>query len=53
VWDASRPDGQPKRFLDVRRARELFGFEAQVGLEQGLQRTIASFRPQATDAAAA
>jgi len=53
VWDASRPDGQPRRFLDVRRARELFGFEAQVGLEHGLQRTIASFREQATDAAAA
>jgi len=52
VWDSSRPDGQSKRFLDVRRARELFGFEAQVSLEQGLQRTIASFRSQATDAAA-
>jgi GDP-L-fucose synthase len=44
VWDSSRPDGQPRRFLDVTRARELIGFEAQVPLEQGLQRTIASFR---------
>jgi GDP-L-fucose synthase len=48
VWDVSRPDGQPKRFLDVSRARELFGFEAQVPLEQGLLQTIESFRAQAT-----
>lgn len=44
VWDASRPDGQPKRYLDVTRARERFGFEAVVSLEEGLARTIASFR---------
>ncbi len=46
VWDASRPDGQPKRFLDVTRARELMGFEAEVALEDGLARTIESFRRQ-------
>jgi GDP-L-fucose synthase len=46
VWDASRPDGQPTRFLDVSRARELIGFEAQVPLEEGLARTIAAFREQ-------
>ena len=45
-WDTSRPDGQPKRYLDVARARELIGFEARVGLEDGLRRTIASFREQ-------
>jgi GDP-L-fucose synthase len=44
VWDASRPDGQPKRYLDVSRARERFGFEAQVPLREGLVRTIESFR---------
>jgi GDP-L-fucose synthase len=43
VWDTSMPDGQPERYLDVRRARELLGFEAEVPLEQGLQRTIESF----------
>ena len=43
VWDPSRPDGQPQRFLDVTRARELMGFEAQVSLEDGLRETIASF----------
>jgi GDP-L-fucose synthase len=44
VWDASRPDGQPKRYLDVTRARELVGFEAHMPLEDGLRRTIDSFR---------
>jgi GDP-L-fucose synthase len=46
VWDSSRPDGQPRRFLDVSRARELMGFEARVSLEDGLRRTIESFREQ-------
>ena len=44
VWDSSRPDGQPKRYLDVSRARERFGFEAEMPLEEGLRRTIESFR---------
>jgi GDP-L-fucose synthase len=44
VWDTSRPDGQPTRYLDVSRARELMGFEAEVGLEEGLRRTVESFR---------
>ena len=46
VWDTSRPDGQPTRYLDVSRARELMGFEAEVPLEEGLRRTVASFREQ-------
>jgi GDP-L-fucose synthase len=50
VWDTSRPDGQPRRFLDVSRARELMGFEAQVSLEDGLRRTIESFRAQSVTA---
>jgi len=44
VWDASRPDGQAKRYLDTTRARKLFGFEARVSLEEGVGRTIAWFR---------
>jgi GDP-L-fucose synthase len=44
VWDSSRPDGQPKRYLDVARARELIGFEAEMPLEEGLRRTLESFR---------
>ncbi len=41
VWDTSKPNGQPRRMLDVSRARERFGFEAKVGFEEGLRRTIA------------
>jgi GDP-L-fucose synthase len=44
VWDSSKPDGQPKRYLDVSRARRLIGFEAEVPLQEGLARTIDSFR---------
>ena len=43
-WDTSKPNGQPRRCLDVSRARELFGFEAAVGLDEGLQRTIEWYR---------
>ena len=44
VWDPSKPDGQPRRCLDVTRAKELFGFEAQVGFDEGLRRTIEWYR---------
>jgi GDP-L-fucose synthase len=47
-WDPSKPDGQPVRRLDVSRARELLGFEAEMQLEEGLRRTIESFRLQLT-----
>ncbi|MBK7260256.1 MAG: GDP-L-fucose synthase [Ignavibacteriae bacterium] len=40
VWDTTKPNGQPRRMLDVRRAKERFGFEVKVGFEEGLQRTI-------------
>ena len=43
-WDASRPNGQPRRCLDVSRARQQFGFEAQTGFEDGLRQTIAWYR---------
>jgi GDP-L-fucose synthase len=43
-WDASKPDGQPTRYLDVTRAREWMGFEARTPLREGLARTIESFR---------
>jgi GDP-L-fucose synthase len=46
VWDTSRPDGQPTRYLDVTRARELMGFAAEVPLGEGLRRTVDSFRAQ-------
>ena len=43
-WDSSMPDGQPSRYLDVSRARDLIGYEAEVPLEEGLKRTIEAFR---------
>ncbi len=39
-WDPSRPDGQPRRALDTRRARERFDFAARTSFEDGLRRTI-------------
>ena len=39
-WDTSKPDGQPRRLLDVSRAKKEFGFKARVGLREGLKRTI-------------
>jgi GDP-L-fucose synthase len=50
VWDTSRPDGQPTRYLDVSRARELIGFEADVELQDGLRRTIDSYREETAPA---
>ena len=44
VWDTSMPNGQPRRSLDVSRARELFGFEARTSLRAGLARTIEWYR---------
>jgi len=40
VWDSTKPDGQPRRMLDVSRAEELFGFKARTRFEDGLRRTI-------------
>ena len=45
-FDASKPDGQPRRCLDTRRAQERLGFTAQVGFEEGLRRTIAWFEDE-------
>jgi GDP-L-fucose synthase len=44
IWDTGRPDGQPRRRLDVQRARERMGFVPEVPLSEGLRRTIESFR---------
>ena len=40
VWDTDKPNGQPRRGLDVTRAKEKLGWEAKVGFEEGLRRTI-------------
>ncbi len=43
-WDATKPDGQPRRCLDTARAQEEFGFKAKTGFEEGLKRTIEWYR---------
>jgi GDP-L-fucose synthase len=43
-WNASKPDGQPRRCLDVTRAGKEFGFAAQTKFEDGLRRTIDFYR---------
>jgi GDP-L-fucose synthase len=40
VWDTTKPNGQPRRLLEVSKAEKEFGFRAKVGLEEGLRRTI-------------
>lgn len=40
IWDTTKPNGQPRRCLDVSRAKELFGFEAQIPLEESLTKVI-------------
>jgi nucleoside-diphosphate-sugar epimerase len=40
VWDTSKPDGQPRRMLDISRAIKEFGFKAKTGFENGLKKTI-------------
>ncbi|MEJ2013584.1 MAG: GDP-L-fucose synthase [Anaerolineales bacterium] len=40
VWDTSKPNGQPRRGLDVTRAEKLFGFRAQTKIDEGLRKTI-------------
>lgn len=44
VWDSSKPEGQPRRCLDVSKAEKEFGFRATVPFEAGLKRTIAWYR---------
>jgi GDP-L-fucose synthase len=44
VWDTTKPNGQPRRALDVTRAKEFFGFEARMHFEDGLRRTIEWFK---------
>lgn len=40
VWDASKPNGQPRRKLNIDRAKHMFGFESSTPFEPGLRRTI-------------
>jgi GDP-L-fucose synthase len=44
TWDASKPNGQPRRCLDTSRAAALFGWRAQTPFEEGLRETIQWYR---------
>lgn len=44
AWDTSKPDGQPKRYLDVQRARDLLGFSAATDLRTGIKQTVDWFK---------
>ncbi len=45
-WDTSKPNGQPRRKLDVRRAQQRFGFRSQTTFPDGLRRTIEWYRAE-------
>lgn len=40
IWDATKPDGQPRRCLDTKKAEKEFGFKAKTTFEEGLKKTI-------------
>ncbi len=48
VWETDKPNGQPRRCLDIQRAKERFGFMAEMEFRQGLQNTIAWYQANAT-----
>ncbi len=51
AWDASKPDGQPRRCLDTSRAKQVLGWTASTPFDEGLRRTIAWYREQRAAAA--
>jgi GDP-L-fucose synthase len=52
VWDTSKPNGQPRRRLDVSRAEQEFGFVAATPLREGLEKTVAWYNAAVVAAAA-
>ena len=45
-WDTTKPDGQPRRSLEITKAQELFGFKAKTALEEGLRKTVEYYNRQ-------
>lgn len=45
-WDTTRPDGQPRRWLDTSKAKREFGFEAHTSIREGLKKTIEWYKAQ-------
>jgi len=48
IWDRSKPDGQPRRRLDTTKAENEFGFETKMDFEEGLKKTIESYKKSYT-----
>jgi len=44
IWDTTKPNGQPRRRLDVSRAKQLFGFQANYHLCDGIPKTVEWFK---------
>ncbi|WHY69732.1 hypothetical protein [Neobacillus sp. SuZ13] len=44
IWDQTKPDGQPRRCLDITRAKNILDFEAKTSLSDGLDMTIEWYR---------
>jgi GDP-L-fucose synthase len=44
LWDTTKPNGQPRRKLDVSRAQKLFGFRSTTGFAEGLANTVTAYR---------
>ncbi|MBA7627324.1 GDP-L-fucose synthase [subsurface metagenome] len=44
IWDKTKPNGQPRRRLDIAKAEKEFGFRAKTSLEEGLKKTIEWYR---------
>ena len=51
-WDRSKPEGQPRRLLDTRRATDAFGWRASTPLEEGLDHTVAWYLAHRAEAEA-
>jgi GDP-L-fucose synthase len=49
IWDKTQPDGQPRRGLDTSRAREKFGFRAQMDFDEGLLKTVEWYRREVAE----
>jgi GDP-L-fucose synthase len=46
AWQTDKPNGQPRRGLDVSRAKDYFGWQAKVPFEEGIRRTIEWYQTQ-------
>lgn len=49
-WDTSKPDGQPRRNLNISKAEREFGFKAKVDLRAGLEKTINWYKANLSEA---